>query len=223
VLPVDIIGIGQLNGGTGPAMYAGKRLSWVRETESMNITQSWTAVQRDVVITGPFNGRIETFNLIDFSLIGATGPANRTLLKQKLIAAATPADTDQDKLPDFWETSTYGNLSRNGGSQDAGGHTALQRYAHCAATRADMQPRIVYLDDGSISIVFSRRRGTAFGLTVLPEFSRALSGWTGSVSGNDWTEWNVRTQYNGSCSELVEWKILTPGDWRNVRVRCTLP
>jgi hypothetical protein len=229
-LPVDIIGVNEINGGSNPLMYAGKRLSWVRDTAGLGIEASWGAVYRDVIILGPNNGMVDSYNLLSSPINGTASAnvANRAAMKSKLIAAATPVDSDNDKLPDFWEILTYGDLTRSGASVEAGaGVTALQRYAHCGGVAGtalvDGLPRVVGLPDGSVSVIYTRRRETAFGLTVAPEFSRTLvaDGW--ETAGHGWEEWSTHTLYDGSCGELVEWKILSPGEWRFLRVRSSLP
>jgi hypothetical protein len=200
-------------------MYAGKRTSWVKDTGALGIQAAWVAQYRDVVVLDAFNKPAGAYSLNPPQTL--QDQVHRDAMKAMIVAAATPADTDNDKLPDFWEMNTYGDLIRNGASADAGGITVLQRYAHCTISAMDVQPRIFSLPDGSVSVLYNRRRGTAFGLTVLPEFSRTLSGW--DTVGHGWEEWSLRTQYDGSCSEIVEWKILTPGEWRFGRIRSTLP
>lgn len=225
VLPMDFIGVNEINGGSSSAMYAGKRLSWVRDNDTWLIKDGWGAVHRDFIIVGPNNGKIEAFNLTLNPLTGVNGPANRAILKQKLSDAATPADTDNDKLPDFWETNTYGNLSKTGASVEPGGFTVLQRYAFCSLGSGTVMPeglpRIVALPDGSVSVFFTRRRGSAFGLTMPIEFSQSLSPWVPNSQG--WEEWGLRQLYDGSGGETVEWKNLTPAARSFVRIKTTLP
>jgi hypothetical protein len=213
-------------------MFSGKPTSWVRDTATLGIRPAWNSalpdgliVHRDIIILGPQNGYVGRYNV---TLNDLQNSSNRATMKAMLIAAATPADTDGDKLPDFWETATYGNLSRTGASLEPNGLTTLQRYAHCGSVPApgipEGLPRLVTLPDGSVSLIYTRRRGTAFGLTAVPEFSTNLSAWV--ASGHSWqlqVPPSPRYLYDGSCGEVLEWKIMTPDQWRFTRVRSTLP
>jgi hypothetical protein len=222
---VDIMGMNMPQYGQSSGMYAGKPLSWMRDNATLNVSASWGAAFRDVIILDPANGKVEAFNVITYPLDGAANAANRTMLKNKLVAAATPADTDNDKLPDYWERLTYGNLSRNGASIHTGGITTLMHYAHCGVVPGTAPPeglpRIVTFPDGTVSVYYTRRRGTSFGLTCLPVFSADLDTWSANMPG--WEEWSLRSLYDGSGGEVVEWKILQPGAARFVRVRSSLP
>jgi len=224
---VDIMGVNFPNYPQSSLMYAGKPLSWMRDNDTLNITGSWGAVFRDVIILDPANGKVEAFNVTTHPIDGSSpaNTANRTTLKNKLLAAATAADTDNDRLPDYWERLTYGDLTRNGASTHSSGITTLMHYAHCGAVPGtalpEGLPRIVALPDGTVSVFYTRRRGTAFGLTCLPEFSAHLNDWSANAAG--WEEWSLRPLYDGSGGEVVEWKILQPGAAQFVRVRSVLP
>ena len=211
--------------GVGPSTltFAGTRLSWTRDTEAALVQSSWDAEFRDVIILDPLNNKLETYNLGANPL---SVPANKTALKGKLFAAATPADTDHDGLPDYWETWAYGNLSRNGATTGSNGLKTLQHWAHCSPASATgiitgLPVIAVYPSDGSLSVFFTRRRGTALGLTVTPEFSTTLSSWT-SI-GHGYEEWGVRTLYDGSGGERVEWHAPAPGPFPYIRVKAALP
>lgn len=204
-------------------MYAGKPLSWMRDTDATNVESSFDAIYRDVIILDPLNSRIDSYNLSMFSL---TDAANRLVMKNKLITAATPADSDHDGLPDYWETWAYGNLSRNGATMGTGGLKTLQHWAHCSPAPATglipgLPVMALYPFDGSLSVLFTRRRGTAFGLTVTPEFSSTLLSWT--TTGHGYEEWSVRTQYDGSGGEVVEWHAPAPAPFPYIRVKAVLP
>ena len=224
MLPVDILGVNMPGYGIAPLMYAGKPLSWMRDTAALNLTASWGAVFRDVIILDPLNRKVDTYNAYTLPLDGAGNAANRAVLKGKLLAAATPADTDNDKLPDYWEQWAFGNLARDGAGTDAGGLKTVQHYAHCGATPGLPPaglPRIDLLANGSVLVSWTRRRGTAFGLTCLPEFSTDLTTWL--ATGPGWSETRVRTYYDGSGGELVEWQSLPPGAAPFVRIKSVLP
>lgn len=204
-------------------MYAGKRLSWIRDTTAANVETSWGAFFRDVIILDPLNRKIDTYNLTAFPL---TIAANKAALKSKLTTAATPADTDGDHLPDYWEQWAWGTLSRNGATSGPGGLNTLQHWAHCSTAPATGiiagLPRMaVYPFDGTLSVLYTRRRGTAFGLTLTPEFSTTLSSWT--TTGHGYEEWSVRTLYDGSGGETVEWHATAPLPFPYVRIKAALP
>lgn len=225
---MEIIGLNEAGSVPyAPIMFAGKPLSWLRDTTALHIETSWQATYRDVIILGPLNGKIDSYNLTLFPLDGAANAANRATMKNKLIAAATPVDADNDKLPDFWETRYFGNLSRTPATVGAAGLKTLLDYAHVSLApgsgRPDGLPRIVAYQDGAVSVLYTRRRGTALGLSVTPEFSQNLAAWAGSAPG--WAEviLNRRTLYDGSCGEELEWKVSAPGAWRYVRVKALLP
>ena len=212
-----MLGVNIPTGGTNALMYAGKRTSWIRDTSVLKIQESWGAAYRDVVVLDANN---RTVGVINVTINDLRVEANKTAMKNLIISAASPADTDNDKLPDYWETNTYGNLSRTPASLEPGGIKVLQRWAHGASGVVDVEPSIVALPDGSVSMIYTRRRGTALGLTVVPEFSEALASW--GPDGQGWEEWTVRTRYDGSGCETVEWKILSPGPRRFVRVKAQL-
>ena len=225
VLPVDIIGINQTGGGVNPLMYAGKPLSWVKNTAAADIEARWGAFHQDVFIVDPLSRKVEVFSL---SAKPLTVAANRTALKNKLIAAATPADTDGDKLPDYWEQWAYGNLSRHGGTVGPDGTKALLHYAHCSPAPAGGQlpgwPRLIAVEapEGlSFSLTWTQRRGTAFGLTMAPEFSQDLASWT--ATGHGYVDWSSRVLYDGSGGEVMAWQSTVPNPFRWARLKTHLP
>jgi hypothetical protein len=232
VLPVDIVGVNQPQYGPSPSMYTGKPLSWIRDHNTAvggpspaSITTAWSVSYRDVFILDPLNGKIEVYNLLTNDL---TVAANKQTLKNKLIAAATPADTDNDKLPDYWEQWAFGTLSRNAATTGPDGLPALLHYAHGNTAPGSGVlpglPRIVFLQDISgmgVSVVWTQRRGTAFGLTMTPEFSTALASWT--TTGHGFQDWSVRPLYDGSGGEIVEWHSTLPNPFRFARVRTAVP
>ena len=218
--------------GVGPStfVFAGSRLSWIRDTAAASVQSSWNASFRDVVILDPLNNSLEVFNLYLYPLAKtnstAQNNANKSALKVKLVAAATPADTDNDRLPDYWEKSAYNNLARTGDSIGTDGRKALLHWAHGSSAPAtglaNGLPLMVFIPyDGSLSMVYTRRRGTAFGLTVTPEFSTSLTSWT--TAGHEYEEWSVRTLYDGSGGELVQWRTAAPGSFRFARTKAALP
>ena len=225
MLPVDIIGVNQPQYGMSTAMFAGKPLSWIRDNLTVNVSAAWGVAHRDTVILNPLNGKIETFNLNTYNL---TDPANKATLKAKLMAAATPEDTDNDKLPDYWERWAYGDRSRNPATTGPDGLKTLLHYAHCSpapvAGVLPGLPQMVVRGDVSgmtASVVWIRRRGTAFGLEITPEFSANLSAWTDGSHGYE--DWSSRTLYDGSGGEVIEWRATLPNPFRFARMRVALP
>lgn len=218
MLPVELIGV-NFTTNSNFIMYTGKPGSWIKDSATLQIASRWNSQYRDILVLDANNKPAGMFNVNSPRTL--ENAEHRTTMTNLILAAATPADTDNDKLPDFWETNTYGNLDRTGASMDPTGITVLQRYALGLATTEEGRSRIFGLPDGTVSLVYNRRRGKAFGLTVLPRFSRNLSIW--DIEGHGWEEWSLRTLYDGSGSEVVEWKILTPGEWRFARVHSTLP
>ena len=138
------------------------------------------------------------------------------------------ADTDNDKIPDYWEQWAYGNLTKTGASIGAGGYSTLMHYAFCnpspAAGLISGLPQMTYIptDDGmALSLRWIRRRGTAFGLASTPEFSNAMTSWTASNPGFE--DWSSRILYDGSGGEMVEWRSIIPNPMRFARVKVVLP
>ncbi|MBP7949554.1 MAG: hypothetical protein KA004_07850 [Verrucomicrobiales bacterium] len=219
---MDIIGVHEIGYGTNAGMFLGKPVSWVRDEPGQYIESNWQATYRDVVILGPQNGKLGVFNLTTYDL---RLEVNRTALKDLLVAAATPEDTDHDGIPDYWEQQHFGSLAGDGNSPGTGGIKTLLHYALANRKPEQMLPEglpmITPRPDGGISVFFQRRRGTAFGLTVVPEFSNALDAWTGVPSG--WEQVGVRTLYDGSGGEAVEWRLPAPGGPRQVRLKVDLP
>jgi hypothetical protein len=219
---VEVIGCNEAGQTTYPLMFAGKKTSWIRDNETVNVKTSFGAAHDDVVILNPLNGKIEIYN---HDLTNAT---NRAALKAKLVAAATPADTDNDKIPDYWEQWAYGTLAKNGASAGAGGYTTLMHYAYGNTSPASGVipglPKMIFIptDEGMVlSLRWTRRRGTAFGLTFTPEFSNTLGSWTTNNTG--YADWSSRILYDGSGSEMIEWRSAIPDPLHYARVKVMLP
>jgi hypothetical protein len=206
-------------------MFAGRATSWIRDNSTLKIQATWGLSYRDTLILNPLNRKIEVYNLTAHNL---TDPANRAELKAKLTAAATPADTDGDRIPDYWEEWAYESLSMNGGLTGAGGYTALMHYAFCNPSPGSGNipglPGMTFIptDDGmALFLRWTRRRGTAFGLAFTPEFSDTLASWSAGLPGFE--DWSSRILYDGSGGELVEWRSVIPNPPRFARVKVALP
>jgi len=221
-VPVDIVGINQTGALSSTAMFAGKPLSWIRDSAAGGIQSGLQAEYRDVVILNPLNGEEDRYNLTLFPIDGAANAANRQIMKNKLIAAATPVDSDNDKLPDFWEMQRFGDLSRTGASVEALGLAALLHFAHCSGRTGEPEglPRIAGSTGGAYSMTFIRRRGLLSGLVLSPEFSEDLIGW--STVAPDWQLVQTRTLYDGSGGELQEWRAPATTSRRFARVHAAL-
>ncbi len=223
ILPVDILGVNETGSSPDARMFSFKVQSWLRDTATANVQTSWGASYRDVVILDPLNNKIESYNLTTYPL---TTEANRTALKRKLITAATPADTDQDGLPDYWEQWAWGTLSRNGATAGTDSRKTLLHWAHCSTAPATGiiagLPDIAFTpSNGIFTVTYARRRGTAFGLSVTPEFSQSLTTWT--TAGHGYEETGVRRRYDGSGGETVTWESLVPTPFACVRTKALLP
>lgn len=222
MLPVEIIGINEYGYSADSRMYAGRPLSWVRDGEDSGVETAWQFLYRDVIIVGPQGEKMDVYNLLVNDLSNA---ANRATLKSKLLAAATPADTDNDRLPDYWERWAFGSLSRNGASLLPDGAKVLTRYAHCGdATQSGGLPRLVALGSGetlTFSLIWTQRRGTAMGLVLTPEFG--LSPGAFVQAGHGYEDWSVRPLYDGSGGEVVEWRSTIAVPYPFARVKAVLP
>ena len=223
ILPADIIGLNLATAGQSSLMYAGKPLSWVRDTAAAGVQTAWAAAYRDVIVIDPLNHRVGTYNLTTYSLAVAE---NKAQMKSMIAAAATPADTDNDKLPDYWERWAFGDLSRNGATTGTNGLKTLHHWAHCSTAPATGiitgLPGIYFTSpENYFSVFYTRRRGTAFGLTVLPEFSPTLTSWT--TTGHGYEEWGIKPRYDGSGGETVEWHSTVPAPQPFVRIKAALP
>lgn len=222
-MPVDIIGINEITGGGDARMYAGRPLTWLRDTEALKVETAWGGTWRDLIILDPLNHRLLTYNLSpgrdDLSVA-----ANYTKVKNALAAAATLMDTDGDKLPDYWEQWAFGDLSKNANSLMADGRKALLHYAHGSTAPLTGSPaglpQVTALPDGEggtiISVNWRGRRGTALGLTLVPEFSRTLATWAGTT---EFEEFSRRPLYDGSGAERIEWVSVVPQPVPYIRVR----
>lgn len=211
MLPVDVIGVNEPGQAQNSLMFNGKPLSWVRDNAQINVKLAWGVNYRDTIILNPLNGKVEVYNLSTYNL---TVPANKAALKAKLVAAATPVDSDNDGLPDYWETLAYSGLERMPVPGLKGGPAPLLEYAHCSplppAGGLPGGPQWVRVQDEKnqwvMALRWTQRRGTAFGLTFTPEFSSDLGMWISE--GHGYQRWSVHPLYDGSGGEVVEWRPL---------------
>jgi hypothetical protein len=201
-------------------MFNGKPCSWVRDNFDVNISAAWGANYRDTFILDPLNGKIEAYNLTAHDLSVA---ANRAELKSKLIAAATPADSDGDKIPDYWEMQTAGSLALGPGDLAPHGEKLLHAYALCSTPVGGHAAALrISRDAAGVTLRCIRRRGLLNGLVVAPEIAGALDSW-GPPAGFGAPV--ITTLYDGSGGELVEWRNLTtpPPGQLFARLKIELP
>ncbi len=81
VLGVNDIGLESGNGG----MTAGRVLPWLQPAVGEDVWTLWQVVYRDVIILGPGNEYLGTFNLTEYDL---ADPVNYAALKDQLLEAA---------------------------------------------------------------------------------------------------------------------------------------
>jgi len=84
--PIRILGINGIAWASGnDSMTDGRVLPWLQSTADQDVWTSWQVQWRDVVILGPGNELLETYNLTEHNL---SDPANYVALKNLLIEAA---------------------------------------------------------------------------------------------------------------------------------------
>ena len=84
--PIYILGVNDIGLESGNAnMTAERVLPWLQPTTDENVWTLWEVVYRDVVILGPGNEQLSTFNLTVNDL---SDPLNYATLKDQLIQAA---------------------------------------------------------------------------------------------------------------------------------------
>ncbi len=226
---MDIIGVNETTSSTNAAMYLGRSLSWLRDTAAAGAQSKLNGTYRDVVVLDPLNNRLFVYNLTVNDL---TIPANRQALRNLLIAAATPVDEDGDQLPDYWERSLFGDLTRGPNTIMPDGRRLLLHFmlgtANPAAPTPAALPSLNLVDDGlgqrRLLHQFRRRRGNVGGITLVPQVSDDLTSWTAPAAG--WSLLRTTRLYDGSGCDFVEWWTTgppAPGIPRWTRVRAALP
>ncbi len=84
--PVHILGLNDIGLESGnESMTAGQHLSWLQPGVGQNIWIDWQVGYRDVIILGPKNEHIDTFNLSTYNLAEAE---NYAALRDLLLATA---------------------------------------------------------------------------------------------------------------------------------------
>ena len=84
--PIRILGVNGLGlESANDEMTSGRVLPWLQPGAGEDVWTLWQVEYRDVVILGPDNERLGTFNLTEHDL---SDPANYATLKDQLITAA---------------------------------------------------------------------------------------------------------------------------------------
>jgi hypothetical protein len=242
-LHIEIIGVNSFGVGPSSAMTDGRTLTWVRETMQYQPTKTWHVPDntpsglpfyRDVVILDAQNVYAGVYHLTA-SPIDGTDPdylAHRSVLKAKLVAAATHVDIDGDGLSDLWEMESYGHLNADASTPAANGESALACYS---SAQNPLTPNSQFAPtpgsqvfDGRrhATFTFRRRLGKAGGLRCTPEVSSTLVQWA-SAFDSFITE-SVVNPYDGTGTEIVTLRALDPMEskpnlWARLRVFIPMP
>ena len=239
-LHIEIIGINSFGVGPSSAMTDGRTLTWVRETMQYQPTKTWHVPDnssglpfyRDVVILDAQNAFADVFNLTA-SPIDGTDPdylAHRSVLKAKLVAAATHVDVDGDGLSDLWEMESYGHLNADASTPAANGESALACYSsgqHPRTPNSQFAPTLgTKMIDGRrhATFTFRRRLGKAGGLRCVPEVSSTLVQWASAL--DSFITESVVNPYDGTGTEIVALRALEPMEGiptLGVRLRVFIP
>jgi len=181
-LRVEILGINRISDErfNTAATNAASILPWLQDTATENVWSRWGIEYRDVLIVDGLNRPVTTYNLSSRDLLQA---ANRQALKQLLLDAATIADTDQDGLPDVWETFWFQSLSPTPDSDpDADGvdnRTEFTFASNPVDPASGPLARPLLLQPGgrpALAVTFRRFAGSAATTTV--ETSPDLQSWS---------------------------------------------
>ena len=223
-LPVRAIGIHDLGESFNPTMYTGRASTWLREDPNNRPWRDWRvpiasrpAQQvewRDVIILDSNNEFFAVQNLSNESLDNG---ANRTKLKNAILAAATITDTDIDGLPDRWEFDTFGDISKGANTRtDAGGLPALLAYAFSQSPGdflASRNPAVRVFrdvaDDPYLQLEFRRRlAGEDERLEYRVEVSDDGETWREAIV--EFTEVDTLNPWDGTGTEIVTLRSADP-------------
>jgi hypothetical protein len=239
-LHIEIIGVNFFGIGPSSAMTNGRTLTWVRETMQYQPTKTWHVPDnsnglpfyRDVVILDAQNAFADVYHLAITPLDG-TDPnylAHRSMLKAKLVAAATHVDVDRDGLSDLWEMESYGHLNADASTPAANGESALACYSSGQDPRTPNSqfaptPGSQVIDSRRhATFTFRRRLGKAGGLRCVPDVSSTLIQWAPAL--DSFINESVVNPYDGTGTEIVTLRALDPMEslpnlW--VRLRVFIP
>ncbi|MCC6234361.1 MAG: hypothetical protein IT580_17095 [Verrucomicrobiales bacterium] len=173
-------------------------LPWLQDTTAAEVWTRWQIAYRDVLVVDAFNRPLLRDNLTSHDL---GQPQYYNALKAALLAAAVPADTDADGLPDDWELGWFGNLSPTPTSdEDGDGADSLSEFTFgsspaSAASVPTFLP-VVARPGGSqvLAMVFRRFVGSAAELVV--ETSSDLVTWSSGPT-EVFRSGTVRNLYDG--------------------------
>lgn len=200
-------------------------LPWLQDTASEKVWQTWGVNYRDVRILDPRNRLVGIYNLTDNNL---TNAAHRAALKTLLVEAARLVDTDNDRLPDDWETVYFGNLNATGDQDaDSDGSSNLNEFCFGSnPTNALSRPnlRINYTLSGGLRrpvMTYRRHSGGAYGYGI--EASADLTHWSDAAGLSSIV---VAPLFDGTgtatVTAVLDWPIASPTN-RVFRLRASGP
>ncbi|MCW1925038.1 putative Ig domain-containing protein [Luteolibacter arcticus] len=118
------------------------------------------------------------------TITNATGPVTSA-------AATLYLDSNDNGLPDTWETATFGNLTQTGmGDFDADGVSNLDEYLEGtnAASNASLLPRLTTSGLGGVVEATASKAKYTYGesvsLKALPHPGNGFFGWSGALTGD---------------------------------------
>lgn len=155
-------------------------LPWLQDTSTDRVWASWGIAYRDVLILDAFNQPLGKDNLTSHDLGVKTHYDN---LKKMLLAAAVPADTDRDGLPDVWEQFWFNSLApQPTGDEDGDGFNNGVEFAFSTKPNdATVFPRLqaaIARPSGRPALVTTFRRFAGGTVDFVVETSPDLSQWT---------------------------------------------
>lgn len=136
------------------------------------------------MVLDAFNRPVARDNLTTHDL---GNPQNYAALQRALLTVATPADTDQDRLPDDWERAWFGKLDpAPDGDADGDGASNFEEFAFASspidpASKPRLFPVLVAPSgQPSLATVFRRFSGGA--VDFVAETSPDLVTWSASTN-----------------------------------------
>jgi hypothetical protein len=159
-------------------------LPWLQDTREQDVWNRWAIDYRDVLILDAFNRPVGTYNLTANDLLSS---ARRQVLKQMLLDAAVIVDSDQDGLPDVWETFWFESLAQRP-EDDFDGDGIDQRTEFAWASNpkdplsGPLLKPIIVRPGGRPALAVTVRRFSGGGPTLVAETSSDLLNWSAEPS-----------------------------------------
>jgi peroxiredoxin len=184
-LNVEIVGVNRADQAAYNGMISySVNLPWLQDTEEQAVWSTWAVSMRDVWILDSLNRPVSVFNVSEHNLAFSENRAN---LKQMLLEAARLIDTDDDQLPDDWETHYFSDLQEAAkGDADEDGFDNFTEYAFGALPHDAASRPVFACTKGTeqnqevLQVTFRRRAGAALDYEV--EASAGLAPWQGEPS-----------------------------------------